>query len=153
MKEIVCSGGERVVVDDEDFEKFSGLSWSLNNAGYAHAHVPRHLRPEWMRPNRTEELLHRLITNPSLGMCVDHRNENRQDCQRQNLRVTTPTVNIRRKRLGASAGIEKSGRGFCARIKVKKKPIYLGTYDTFDLALLARVVAEIRYWGAPASTL
>lgn len=50
----------------------------------------------------------------------------------------------------SSAGIRFRGGSFVARINVCGKRIQLGSFKTFDLALLARVVGEIKYWGALA---
>lgn len=72
-------------VDDEDFERFGGLRWSLHSEGYAYRAVP----------GGGTELLHRAIMGlvRGDGLEVDHRNRDRLDCQRGNLRITTKAGN------------------------------------------------------------
>lgn len=46
-------------------------------------------------------------------------------------------------------GVRKSrnGKRWLARIMVNNKSIHIGTYDTFDLAVSARKLAEKKYWS------
>jgi hypothetical protein len=50
------------------------------------------------------------------------------------------------KKSGAGIRLEKSGR-YSAYIDIKEKQIRLGTFDTHDEALIARLEAEKLYWG------
>jgi hypothetical protein len=74
------------LVDDEDFLRFGGLRWALHSQGYAYRQRSR----AGGLPARTL-LLHRLIMGLEHGdpREVDHKNRDRLDCRRHNLRVVT----------------------------------------------------------------
>lgn len=72
------------LVDDEDFERVSGMRWSVNGRGY--------VTGDW---DGRREALHRVVMGlvPGDGLEVDHENRDRLDCTRGNLRVTTRAGN------------------------------------------------------------
>lgn len=61
----------------------------------------------------------------------------------------THAQNIRRQPKLPSTGVASRGEKFISQIKVNGDVKYLGIHKTFDLALLARIIGEIRYWGEP----
>lgn len=71
------------LVDDEDFERFGRIRWSYDGR-YAVGRV-----------NGRHDYLHRAIAGlvRGDGLEVDHRNRNKLDCRRENLRVTTRAGN------------------------------------------------------------
>lgn len=77
--------GERFVIDADDVDAVSKLSWSIDKDGYlSHANKPE--------PGRT--LLHRWLMGVSdPRIIVDHANRDRLDCRRANLRIVTPSQN------------------------------------------------------------
>jgi hypothetical protein len=70
------------IVDVEDFERFGGFRWSLNSNGYA------------VRGGGTI-LLHREVLglSPGDGLEGDHKDGNKLDYRRSNLRIATPALN------------------------------------------------------------
>lgn len=117
------------LVDDEDYERFGHLAWSVSRTyGLAYA-------------NRQHEgrsvLLHRVIMGCEYGdgKIVDHRNGDGLDNRRSNLRVTTIAGNLRNQRTvrGVSQyrGVTfdpRSGR-WQARACVDYRRIHLGMFD------------------------
>lgn len=89
MKNISLTGGNgigrSIIVDDEDYEYLNQFKWHYGN-GYAVT--------SWgKRPNRKKMSVHQLLTDCPKGMMVDHRNRNKLDNTRQNLRVCTNSQN------------------------------------------------------------
>jgi len=73
------------IVDDEDFDLVRQFNWSINTNGYAHRTVGK---------KRKKLYLHQLIMKIPRGKDVDHRNGNKLDNRRENLRVATRSQNI-----------------------------------------------------------
>ncbi len=94
--------------------------------------------------------MHRLIAQPSGDLVVDHRNGNRMDNRRCNLRVVTASDNAKNRR-PSKQGIEFHAncpnRPYAAFIRVNKKAIRLGNFATHAEALEARIAAQRHYFG------
>lgn len=82
----------------------------------------------------------------------DHRDRDRANNTRENLRLVTPIINRRNSEM---TSLNKSGvRGVCAirtgwlaYIYVNYKQIRLGMHETLEAATLARLEGERLYWG------
>lgn len=76
------------LVSEEDYERVSALKWSLAGRGYARAAGSR---------RRGEKFptiyMHRLVMDAADGMQVDHRNGDKLDNRRENLREVTNSQN------------------------------------------------------------
>lgn len=90
MAELVLSGGQISLIDEEDLPLVEGRRWRCQNAegGYPYAFSGKAQR----------YVLHRLIACPPPGMFVDHVNGNTLDNRRCNLRVCTPSQNMANKK-------------------------------------------------------
>ena len=139
--------GSCLMIDYDDVEKFRGRSWAVNKGGYAKAHVGTAIG------HATQTVYaHRLVlglTDPSVK--VDHRNGNKLDCRKANLRVATPAQNEANKppcRGRRFKGVHqaKSGR-WTASISSAGKCKRLGTFDTELEAALAYDKAALETWG------
>ena len=79
---------------------------------------------------------------------IDHINGNRDDNRWINLRAVTRSVNLQNQRRARShnklgfLGVQSNHERFMARIKVDGKEIYLGTFDTPELAYAAYLSAK-----------
>jgi hypothetical protein len=123
MKVVTTFSGTSILVDDADFELVSVHKWRVAN-GYAITTVGK-------RPNRKTVLMHRLLT----GMRVDHKNRNRLDNQRHNLRPATQSQNMgnRSKSTGKSSqfkGVSWNSRyqKWQTHIRLNGKSKNLGMY-------------------------
>ena len=82
MKTIPLSRGLEVIVDDDDYERFSKYKW--------HAHPQRNnLYAGRALKNFRVEVMHRIIVGAEKGEMVDHLNRNTLDNRKENLRIAT----------------------------------------------------------------
>lgn len=133
------NNGNKFLVDADCIEKISWCMWQIDSSGYV----------------RTGHgiKLHRYLTGVKSGEQVDHINGNRVDNRLANLRVCTAQQNsINRISHGSESGwrgVFRSGRTckWQARICVRQKEIYLGTYINPIDAARAYNEAAIRYHG------
>jgi hypothetical protein len=116
------------IIDDEDFERVSQYSWFLIPKGYVVSHH---------RGGKRRLLyLHRFVY-PSSAKHVDHRDRNKLNCQKDNLRPANGTQNaanagIRRDNTSGYKGVcwHKQRQKWNAQINVNGARKYLGLYDT-----------------------
>lgn len=148
MASIFTRKGEEILIDDEDFDFVNQFTWCVCN-GYAWTR----LRPSkpW---ERKVVSMHQILKPVSSGMVVDHENGNGLDNRSsRNLKEATNRRNTQKQKKTPTTGIRKLGNVFHARISFREgdKIIEknLGCHKTFDLALLARIIGEIRYYGEP----
>lgn len=118
----------RALVDDEDYERVAAISWSLSPDGYARGAVTP-------RPNHEVALMHRFIlglTDPAVK--TDHRNRNRLDNRRENLRLGSDADNAQNRDPHGSPsgyrGVKWAARNNKWRVQVclNGKRISLGLY-------------------------
>ncbi len=87
MKEIPLTQGKFALVDDEDYEMLMQWKWQ-----YATGYATRRVWP------KVRLLMHRVIMNAQPGEQIDHKNLNRLDNQRSNLRFATYAQNMYNRR-------------------------------------------------------
>lgn len=141
--------GLHVLVDEEDFERFSHLKWNLNTHGYA---VTNTYDPETKKRKRSG--LHRLITNCPEGLTVDHINRDKLDNRKENLRICTKTDNNRNRSKRCDSknkyrgyAFHNKNKNFIAQISVNGKNIHLGCFKTEEEAAMAYNEAAYIYFG------
>ena len=84
MKLIPLINGGDVMVDDEDYEAMCCWKWRRHMHGYA----------ERSSSANRPRLMHRLLMGNPDGMQIDHRNGNRLDNRRANLRLASHSENL-----------------------------------------------------------
>jgi hypothetical protein len=144
MREIPLTHGEVALVDDEDFEWLSKFSWRVvddprNNTLYAAA---------------SPITMHRIIlgSDGAEASLVDHENGNGLDNRRENLRMATASQNQGNRRLNRNStsgykGVSRRNGRWTARIKMKGRSTYLGTWDTPEEAAEAYDSKAREYFG------
>jgi hypothetical protein len=150
---IICTRGQQVKVDKEDFDELNKYKWYVNSAGYAVRHsgnVPD-----------TIIRMHRVIMNDPDGMVIDHMNHDKLDNRRSNLRVCSRKDNVRYQQVMAGhvsrfKGVslvpparapKNSKKIWRARIKVDYKDINLGHFETEEDAAIAYNEAAKKYFN------
>ena len=153
-REIALTQGLAAMVDAADYEWLMQWKWSAHRTsdGYyaraSYVRFPASLRRVYM---------HRLILGLQAGdrrMC-DHRNRNRLDNRRINLRVATHADNQANKEgYGASGfkGVTRFRKRWKAEITLNKKTIFLGSFATPEHAHSAYCNAAMLVRGEFACT-
>lgn len=139
------------VIDDEDFDKVNQYRWHLGNNGYIRTFVGGRKHAKCI-------LLHRLIMDPADDLEVDHRDGDKLNNCRANLRISTRNQNarnLRRHKQFSSRfkGVSWNARQsmWYARIQVNRKTIHLGQFSSEIQAALAYNEAALQHFGEYAS--
>jgi hypothetical protein len=131
--------GHEVLVDDEDLPTVQQYSWYICR-GYVRSSACS---------------LHRLLVDCPAGYEVDHRNRNKLDNRRCNLRVATVAENRRNKshsknNTSGFKGVswDKEHELWEAHIKVNGKKRKIGRFPTKEIAACAYIRKAIELHGA-----
>lgn len=138
MKLIPLSKGEYGRVDDEDFERLNQHKWFISANGYAVRN-----REDW-KTNPGLIRMHRVIMNTPEGLDTDHRNGNKLDNRKRNLRICTRSqnnANIRKYKNKSSTykGVcwDKSRKKWLVSLKQGYNQIHIGRFDSEIHAAMA----------------
>lgn len=135
MKIITLSGGQAVMVDDEDFDRLNEKRWyAIKGKHTCYAAASCGGYSENKRGIRI--LMHRIILNTPNGMYTDHKDGNGLNNQRSNLRVATRSQNnahhVRASAKKASkffgVSLQRKTGKWEVKIQVNKRREWLGTY-------------------------
>lgn len=125
----------RAIIDLDDVAKCQNYKWHIRkgrNTDYVIASLP----------NNQKVHLHRLVMGYKGDLDVDHLDHNGLNNRKSNLMVKTHADNMRNQHAGRK-GIKKVPSGkYQAIITIDGIGKYLGTYDTYEAALQARIDAE-----------
>ena len=148
-----CNGKE-FYFDLEDYDKIKDYSWSIckspkSNTSYVCSNTT------YSKYNYGRIKMHRLIMNcEDSDYDVDHINLNGLDNRKENLRITNCTGNNQNRdvRKDNSSGItgvsfDNEKNIWCAYIGSNNKRLHIGYYNDFSEAALARLNAEVKYFG------
>lgn len=139
-----------VMVDDEDFEWLNQWKWNLSTSGYARR--TQHIETKFKKHISRIVWMHRIINKTPKGLITDHRNQDRLDNTRKNLRTANKSLNgiNRGKQKNNSSGYKgvywhRKANRWMADITIKGKYIYLGLYCSIEDAIIARKKGEKKY--------
>lgn len=129
-------GGNRAIIISSDAELVAGHSW-YEHCGYARTTI-----------KGRQVYMHRLIVGANKGDICDHRNGDRLDNRRCNLRLASLNENARnRSAKGHYLGVFRAADKWSARIIRSGKTYYLGNYETEELAAYAVDMARLSFDG------
>ena len=137
---------EKFYFDLEEFDKIKDYRWYVNSRGYLISYIDEF--------NKKHIYLQRLIMDAPDGMDVDHIIHKPLDNRKENLRLATKSQNsmntgltIKNKSGVTGVFYKKENNKWQAQIGYNRKKIYLGYFENFDDAVLARREAEEKYFG------
>ncbi len=153
--------GRTVIVSPEDVDLFLAHTWHIDARGY----VRRTYRVTAGHNGKRGHIqLHRVISGAAPGQFTDHRNRNRLDNRRDNLRLASPLENSRNvksknQKAGKFKGVRPAATGkWSATIGAgekgpngKARQLKLGTFDTAEQAARAYDAAARLHFGPYAS--
>ena len=135
------------IIDKEDRQIVEKYYWFKNDSGY------------WVSAsnysyNHCFLRIHRLLLDAQQGEYVDHKDRDRSNNRKSNLRfVTQQENNINRtKQSNNKSGFigiywDKQTSMWRSQIKINKKIITLGRYQNIEDAVKTRLYAELKYFG------
>lgn len=155
MREIpVGTDGTVALVDDEDYAHLSRWKWKLQPNGY----VARTAYCPVRKYAAVTVLMHREILQPPAELYVDHKNRDRLDNQRSNLRAVTNPVNTRNQGVSSrnTSGVlgvswDRQREKWRATTKHDGKYRLIGRFDNLEEAVTAREAYMAALPGALAS--
>lgn len=94
-RELIIRGGHIAIVDAEDYERASKLSWNLDDKGYPRAHIKNGYsdRVKGVLRKRPMVRLHQFVMNAAKGSRYDHEDGNPLNNRKSNLRPCTQRQN------------------------------------------------------------
>lgn len=152
MKVIPLTQGKFALVDDEDFDSLVTVKWRYMRDGYA----ARSIR---INGKQKYEAMHRRIIGISRDDArhVDHKDGNKLNNQRSNLRICTDAENHRNALLRSDStsgfkGVSRSKGRWRACISFEGKQKYLGIFESPEEAHAAYCKAADKYFGEFANS-
>ncbi len=142
MKVIPLTKGNWTFVDDEDYEYLRQWRWHVTAHGYAARSISEKNPHEGK--TKGELLMHRLLLNAQHKQEVDHRDLDKLNNQRYNIRLCTSKENkMNRPKLKNNTSgfkgvyLRKRTGTFIAAISINSKLVHLGTFRTAEAAAKA----------------
>lgn len=138
---VILRTGDEMICDLEDWEGLKQFTWTKDKWGYATSHI-----------NGKRRKFHVQVKGNKNGYVVDHKDRNKLNNKKINLRFLTKAGNAINSKLSKNntsgiKGVQKARSGrWVARLSLGGKNMYLGTYDTIEEAAQARKEAEEKYF-------
>ena len=101
-----------------------------------------------IRTERIQVMAHRVIWKMFYGTepkYLDHIDNDKSNNRIENLQICTNSLNMLKSNVGKGVSYFKRDNKWRARIKINKKEIHLGLFDTKEEARAARTKAENEY--------
>jgi hypothetical protein len=144
MKKIKLTQNKYALVDNSDFGKVSEFKWRFGKNGYALRH--EYYGGEKGKIHATRKVktiyLHNFVFGENENV-IDHINQNKLDCRKDNLRSCSHSQNqanqgLQKNNTSGYKGVIKTPfNTWAARIKYKQKKIHLGTFKCKEEAARA----------------
>lgn len=131
---ILSHNNIEVTVDAEDVELVSQYSWTAYKDGYAKKYIEKTIDG---KRHRRVIYMHRLIMDAKENEIVDHRDGNRLNNSKSNLRIVSKSLNClntrKHRNVHGYKGVVSTGRDnlpYTATIRHNKVRLNLGSYRT-----------------------
>lgn len=135
--------GREILIDSRDFEGLRNYRWYIDASGYAQ-------RYKRVGNKNTTEKMHRAIISAPIGIEVDHRNNNKLDNRRHNLRLATRSQNEANKPI---CGLNSSGYKGVSLYRSKWRAVVMSHGKQKYLGLFENKEEAARVYNAAASSI
>ena len=151
MKQIQLTQNKVALVDDADFDWLNNYNWFYMSAQRDSGYAMRNYRKE----NGKQSLMtmHELLIYRFPDMEIDHKDRNKLNNQKANLRSVTRSQNQRNKGLTKNntsgyKGVHwnKSRNTWVATVALNGRPVYLGSFTNKKDAIEARKEGVLKYY-------
>jgi hypothetical protein len=140
----IAGTGEKFIFDIEDYEKIKNYYWRVSKPTKKHPKIGGYVVSNSL--NQKWVTLSRIIMDCPKEMVVDHKNHNKLDNRKENLRVCLFSENQRNRNF-PGVTFHKRQKKYIATISLNKKRIQIGSFPTYEEARAARIKAEEKYFG------
>ena len=130
IQQIKLSNNKQALINKQDYNKVKDFSWHQDSKGYVGASIRSGKKVKKI-------FLHKLILQPKKGFIIDHKNRNKLDNTRDNLRHCTHTQNQWNSVWNRLKGIRKIGNKWRAEVWKDGANKHLGYFDSEEKASLA----------------
>lgn len=141
---IKLTKGKYAIVDSKDFKWLNQWKWLFTGGGYA-------ARAIGTKGEQKFIYMHKIIINCSNKMEVDHKNNEKLDNRRINLREATRSQNCVNRKYFNKTGLrgvqQRSKNSFRATLHIDGKWKSLGHFSSLKIAALAYNQAAIKNFG------
>jgi len=148
FKTIPLSKGAFAIVDAENYDEFSKLTWHLSCNGYAEHSI------RLPKGKKANIFMHHLVLTTPKGYFTDHKNLNKLDNRKENLRLATKSGNASNSHVKSCSRTKVKGVGlhsptglYRARITKNGKEHHLGLFNTIEEAGAAYAEAAPKHHG------
>lgn len=134
---------EEFYFDLEDYSLIKDIYWNKTKAGYLRGYK-----------NKNQKWIHRMVIHKKEDEVIDHINRNKLDNRKSNLRICTQQKNtfncsLSKNNTSGVIGVylRTDTNKWEAKLMLNRKSISFGCYNTKEEAIIARLNAEIKYFG------
>lgn len=129
-----------MLIDLDDVEFVSEYRWSIDGNGYAVSNI-------------LKKTLHTILVKGGKSEVIDHRNQNKLDNRKFNLRIASKSLNSINSKMNKNnkTGVKgvffyKRKNKFIAYLTLNKKRIDFGYFENIEDAIKARLNGELEYF-------
>mgnify|MGYP004611461269 FL=1 len=147
----ITRSGAEFMIDEDDYDSVSKLCWHKGNDGYIATNFKTGTNVEYVLLHRYILKINHLNDNDEE---IDHINGLRYDDRKLNLRIVSHCQNMQNAKISKANTSGHKGVSFSnkegkwkAYITANHKIVRLGTFDTYEEAVVARENAEKKYHG------
>jgi len=140
----IAGKGETFLFDIEDYPVIKDYFWNVSIPIKNNPKAGGYLVCKF-KGNKFKTIS-RLIMNCPDEMMVDHKNHNKLDNRKENLRICTRSQNMQNRRF-TGVSFHKKQKTYNARLFFNGKSVNLGCFKTFEEARAVRKEAEKKYFG------